>query len=68
MVGITIVELENISGNIVVDSVVQEAYKGQTLMNDHMSGDFPILRPGMNAISWNGNVTKVVIKPNWRYL
>ena len=68
MVGMTFVELENISGNIVVDSVVQEAYKGQTLMNDHMSGDFPILRPGMNAISWSGNVTKVVIKPNWRYL
>ena len=68
MVGTTIVELENISGSITVDSVVQEAYKGQTLMNDHMSGDFPILRPGMNAISWSGSVTRVVIQPNWRYL
>ena len=68
MVGTTIVELENISGSVTVDSVVQEAYKGQTLMNDHMSGDFPILRPGMNAISWSGSVTRVVIQPNWRYL
>ena len=28
MVGATIVELENISGSIVIDSVLQEAYQG----------------------------------------
>ena len=68
MVGTTIVELEGISGNIVIDSALQEAYKGTTLMNDHMNGEFPVLKPGMNAISWTGTVTKVVIKPNWRFL
>ena len=68
MVGMTIVEPENISGNIVIDSVLQEAYQGTTLMNDHMNGEFPVLKPGANAISWTGAVTKVVIKPNWRYL
>ena len=41
-----IVELTDISGNIVIDSALQEAYKGTTLMNDHMSGDFPVLKPG----------------------
>ena len=68
MVGTTIVELTNVSSSIVLDCALKEAYKGTTLMNDHMSGDFPVLKPGLNAISWSGNVTRIVIKPNWRYL
>ena len=68
MVGTTLVELTDIYSSIVLDCALQEAYLGSTLMNDHMSGDFPVLKPGMNAISWSGTVTKVVIKPNWRYL
>ena len=68
MVGTTIVELTDISGSIVIDSALQEAYKGTTLMNDHMSGDFPVLKPGQNAISWSGTVTSIVISPRWRYL
>ena len=68
MVGTTIVELTNISGSIVLDCALKEAYKGTALMNDHMSGDFPVLKPGMNGISWSGNVTSIVISPRWRYL
>lgn len=68
MVRTTIVELTDITSGIVLDCALQEAYLGTTLMNDHMSGDFPVLKPGANAISWSGTVTKVVIKPNWRYL
>ena len=68
MVGTTIVELTDISGSIVIDSVLREAYLGNTLMNGHMSGEFPVLKPGMNAISWTGEVTSVVIRPNWRFL
>ena len=68
MVGTTIVELTDISGSIVIDSVLQDAYQGNTLMNDHMSGDFPVLKPGANAISWTGTVTQVVGRPYWRYL
>ena len=68
MVGLTIVELENISGSIVIDSVLQKAYQGTTLINDHMNGEFPRLKPGANAISWTGSVTRVVVRPNWRYL
>ena len=68
MVGATIVELEDIDGSIIIDSVLQEAYQGTTLMNEHMTGEFPVLKPGANAISWTGTVTKVVIQPNWRYL
>lgn len=68
MVGTTIVELEDISGSIVLDCALKEAYLGNALMNDHVAGDFPVLKPGANAISWSGTVTKVEIKPNWRYL
>ena len=50
------------------EGVLQEAYLGTTLMNNHMSGDFPVLKPGANAISWSGTVTKVIIQPRWRFL
>ena len=68
IVGGTIVELTDVSGSITVDTEIKEAYKGIALLNDHMSGDFPVLKPGSNAVSWTGTVTKVVVRPNWRYL
>lgn len=68
MVGMTIVELDGITDRITLDSPLMEAYKDTTSMNGCMSEDFPTLLPGQNAISWTGNVTKVVIQPNWRYL
>ena len=68
MVGTTIVELTDVSSSIVLDCALKEAYKGTTLMNDHMSGDFPVLKPGLNAVSWSGNVTRIVISPRWRFL
>ena len=68
MVGLMIIELEGISGSITLNSSLQEAYSGTTGMNNAMSGDFPILLPGANAISWAGNVSRVVVEPHWRYL
>ena len=68
MVGLTVIELTGISGSIVLDSVLKEAYKGTSLMNERMTGDFPVLKPGINAFSWSGAVTRVVVQPNWRYL
>lgn len=67
MVGVTITELENISGSITLDTPLMEAYSGVASMNDCMGGEFPTLLSGDNAISWSGNVTSVVIQPNWRY-
>ena len=68
MVGTTVVELTGIDGSITLDTPLMEAYKDTVSMNGSMSGDFPTLAPGANAISWSGNVTSVVIQPNWRYL
>ncbi len=60
--------VSDITSSIVLDCALKEAYLGSTLMNDCMSGEFPVLKPGMNAISWTGAVTKVVVQPNGRYL
>ena len=67
MVGMTITELE-ITDKITLDTPLMEAYSGSISMNDCMSGDFPSLLPGKNAVSWSGNVSKVEIQPNWRSL
>lgn len=68
IVDMTIVELSDVNGEITIDSVLQEAYSGSTSMNSCMSGDFPTLPPGNSTISWTGNVTYLMVQPNWRYL
>ena len=68
MVGMSICELSGISDTITLDTPLMEAYSGTTALNSRMSGDFPTLLPGTNAVSWFGNVTMLQIAPNWRYL
>lgn len=68
IVGMTIVELSGVNGSITLDSSLQEAYSGFTSLNSQMSGEFPRLLPGRNAISWMGNVTSLVLDPHWRSL
>ena len=68
IVGMTITEMESVSGSVTLDTPLMEAYSEATSMNSAMSGDFPVLLPGQNAVSWTGNVTKVVVEPNWRWL
>ena len=68
VVGLTIVAFEDISASITLDGPLMEAYSGTTSMNVNMSGDFPTRASGMNAVSWSGNVIKVEVQPNWRYL
>ena len=63
-----IIELEGVDGEITLNSVIQEAYKGEVLLNEKMSGDFPVLKPGNNLVSWTGNVSRLVIQGNWRFL
>ncbi len=62
------ISLKEIAGKIIVDSEMQNAYNGATSMNNKMQGDFPILILGENNISWLGNVTRLEIQPNWRWL
>ena len=68
MVGTTIVELTGVDESVTINCEMLECYKGSASCNAQMSGDFPVLASGSNAISWTGSVTKVVIQPNWRFL
>ena len=68
MVGMQMIELTDVDGRITIDSVLQEVYNDDGTCNEKMDGDFPVLQPGANAISWDGDVTRVVVSPNWRTL
>lgn len=60
--------LKEIAGSITIDSEMQNAYNGTTSMNNKMRGEFPNLSLGENYITWLGNVTRLEIRPNWRWL
>jgi phage-related protein len=62
-----IVHLMNITSFIVLDAELKEAYTSK-LANEKMVGEFPLLYPGANVISWEGGVTGVQITPRWRNL
>lgn len=64
-VGETTISLSNISGYIMLDSDVQNAYKGAENQNSKMTGEFPKLQSGGNLITWTGDITGVDIKPRW---
>lgn len=55
---------------LVIDTEMMDCfnYGMTTLRNSWMTGAFPRLLPGANAVSWSGTVTNVKIKPRWRYL
>ena len=53
---------------VIIDSTEQEAYYEGIYKNRFMSGEFPILEPGENEISWTGSLTKIEIEPKSRWL
>ena len=55
---------------LTVDSKLEECYKDNlnTLKNRNMGGEFPILQPGENVITWTGNLTKLKIQPESRWI
>jgi len=70
MVGQYIVELEGMDGSIILDTPHMEAYKLDGVLpvnrNGIMTGEFPLLVPGANAVSWTGDVSAITIQPHWR--
>lgn len=63
--GETISFTDNVSG-ITIDSESRRAYNGNTPKDSSMTGDFPILVPGDNSISWTGSgITSVKLTPRW---
>ena len=53
---------------VVVDSLQQDAYHEGVLKNRRMTGAFPILEPGINAVSWTGTVTSIELRKVSRWL
>lgn len=64
-IGSTTFSLEGMSEYIVVDSDLQDAYKGTLNQNSKMTGEFPELLPGDNLITWTGDITGIRILPRW---
>ena len=63
-----LVEVKNINEGITIDSEMQEAYYNDNNMNHQMLGSFPVFEIGENKIRTEGNVNKIEILPNWRWL
>ncbi|AOR22735.1 distal tail protein Dit [Clostridium taeniosporum] len=63
------VSIKGMTEKVILNSVIQDCYddKGNNL-NGKMSGEFLKLKPGENIIEWSGNVTKLELLPNWRWL
>lgn len=58
-----------VDGYVTVDSESMEVYKDGESRNGSFSGEgFPQLEVGTNAVSWKGNVEKIVMEPGWRWL
>jgi predicted phage tail component-like protein len=63
------VELEDVDSKIILNTVIQDAYdENINSQNYKMSGEFIRFELGTNLISWTGNVSKLEILPNWRWL
>lgn len=53
---------------VYIDCQSKDAYYSNTYKNRRMTGSFPVLNKGANAISWTGTLTELVITPRTRYL
>jgi predicted phage tail component-like protein len=63
------ISLTEITEKITLNSEIQDCYNdnGDNL-NDKMLGEFLKINPGENVIKWTGNVDKIEVIPNWRWL
>lgn len=63
------ITLKKVEGKITLNTPLQEVYDSKILnKNSNMNGEFPLFKVGDNRISWTGNVNKLSIIPNWRWL
>lgn len=63
------VKLSNIEDKIILNSIIQDCYNdsGENL-NNNVKGEFIYLQPGPNTFEWIGNVSRIEVLPNWRWL
>lgn len=53
---------------VFIDSESQRAYHLTAEKTNRMTGNFPYLSPGVNAVTWSGTITELVITPRSRFL
>ena len=70
MIGQGITELEGLTTPILLDSDLGMATNALGTLNASylVSGDWPILLPGNNPVSFTGAVSNLTITPRWRWL
>ena len=60
--------LTGVTGTVTVDTPRLECYQDYTSRNGCMAGDYPKI-PAVGAyVNWVGDVSRIVISPNWRTL
>lgn len=65
---VTICKVDIDDEYIILDSEKQEAYKGTTLKNRQMSGEFVKLPRGKTTITTTGTVTAIEVEPRSRWI
>lgn len=75
MVGNDTLIFENVPEYVIVDCEAKIAYTGSGTVSDPMllatqyvTGDWPEIEPGEQAVSFTGNIESVEIVPRWRWL
>ena len=63
--GNTMTAVLGTSDYIDIDCERMNAYKGTTLKNDKISGDFPVIKSGNNTLTTTGTITKLTITPRY---
>lgn len=53
---------------VIIDSDEEEAYFNGVYKNRNMVGDFPILEPGENTLTWTGNLVRIEVQPKSRWI
>ena len=67
---VTVLSFSIEGGSITIDAGEMNAYRGDALMNRHVTGDYADLRlnVGENVLSWNGDVTGIKVEDFSRWL
>lgn len=68
------ITIQNVNGTITIDSEMKNAYRKSPTgliaenMNKHMIGHFPVLQHGENVVEFDGDIERLEIIPNRRWV
>lgn len=62
------INFKDVEEYITIDTARMICYKDNTVANNKMVGEFTKLSPGLNNISWIGNINKIAINYRGRFL